>query len=55
MSKESRERGALRDLRAGDSEEDITRRYGYGPGIIQALKDTIRRESIWDDEGGPEF
>lgn len=56
MSRASRQAKALADLRDGDTDQDITRRYGYGQAVINAMRATIRKEQdTATDQEGPEF
>lgn len=56
MSRASRQAKALADLRDGATDQDITRRYGYGQAVINAMRATISRETNIDiDKEGPEF
>ena len=56
MSRASRQAKALADIREGATDQDITRRYGYGRPVINAMRATISRETNIDiDQEGPEF
>lgn len=56
MSRASQQAKALADLREGDTDQDITRKYGYGKAVINAMRATISRETnIATDQEGPEF
>lgn len=56
MSRASRQAKALADLREGATDQDITRRYGYGQAVINAMRATIRKEQdTATDKEGPEF
>lgn len=56
MSRASQQAKALADLREWAADQDITRRYGYGQAVINAMRATISRETNIDtDKEGPEF
>lgn len=56
MSRASQQAKALADIRDGATNQDITRRYGYGQAVINAMRATIRKEQDTDaDQEGPEF
>ena len=56
MSLASRQAKALADLREGATDQDITRKYGYGRPVINAMRATIGRETNIDiDKEGAEF
>ena len=56
MSRASQQAKALADIREGATDQDITRRYGYGKAVINAMRATISRETNIDvDKEGPEF
>lgn len=56
MSRASRQAKALADIREGATDQDITRKYGYGRPVINAMRATISRETNIDiDKEGPEF
>lgn len=60
MSRASQQAKALADIREGATDQDITRRYGYGKAVINAMRATISRETNLDtdidiDKEGPEF
>lgn len=56
MSRASQQAKALADLREGSTDQDITRKYGYGRPVINAMRATISREQdTCIDQEGPEF
>ena len=56
MSRASQQAKAMADIRDGATDQDITRKYGYGRPVINAMRATIRRETNIDtDQEGPEF
>ena len=56
MSRASRQAKALADIREGATNQDITRKYGYGRPVINTMRATISRETnIATDQEGPEF
>ena len=56
MSRASRQAKAMADIRKGDTDQDITRKYGYGRPVINAMRATISKEQDTDtDQEGPEF
>lgn len=56
MSRAYRQTKALADIREGATDQDITRRYGYGQAVINAMRATIRKEQdTATDQEGPEF
>lgn len=56
MSRASQQAKALADIRDGATDQDITRRYGYGRPVISAMRATISKEQdTATDQEGPEF
>ena len=56
MSRASQQAKAMADIRDGATDQDITRRYGYGQAVINAMRATIRKEQdTATDQEGPEF
>ena len=56
MSRASLQAKALSDIREGAADQDITRLYGYGKAVINAMRATISSETSTDtDKEGPEF
>lgn len=61
MTRASQQAKALQDIRRGASDEELKRRYGYSPAVIQAMRAMASRElhqqssSIDNDMEGPEF
>ncbi|WP_161522243.1 hypothetical protein [Bifidobacterium xylocopae] len=53
MSRQSRQAHALQDIRDGADDGTIRAKYGYPPAVIQAMRDTVRREVGYEE--GPEF
>ncbi len=56
MSRASQRAKALSGIREGATDQDITRKYGYGRPVINAMRATISSETSTDtDQEGPEF
>ena len=61
MTRASQQAKALQDIRQNASDEELKRKYGYSPAVIQAMRMTVSREldqqagSIDIDMEGPEF
>ncbi len=61
MTRASQQAKALQDIRQHASDEELKRKYGYSQAVIQAMRETVSRESrrqadnLNIDEGGPEF
>lgn len=56
MSRASQQAKAMADIRDGATDQDITRRYGYGRPVINAMRAIIRKEQdTATDQEGPEF
>ncbi|MCT8158210.1 hypothetical protein [Bifidobacterium polysaccharolyticum] len=61
MTRASQQAKALQDIRQDASDEELKRRYGYSQAVIQAMRETVSRESCRQagtlniDEEGPEF
>lgn len=61
MTRASQQAKALQDIRQDASDEELKRKYGYSPAVIQAMRETVSRESRQQadnlniDEEGPEF
>ena len=61
MTRASQQAKALQDIRNHASDEELKRKYGYSPAVIQAMRETVSRESrqqassIDIDMEGPEF
>ena len=56
MSRASQQAKALADIREGATDQDITRKYGYGQAVINAMRATISKEQdTAADQEGPEF
>ena len=61
MTRASQQAKALQDIRQNASDEELKRRYGYSQAVIQAMRETVSRESrrqadnlnIYEE--GPEF
>ena len=45
MTRASQQAKALQDIRLGASNEELKRKYGYPPAVIQAMRVTVSRES----------
>ena len=45
MTRASQQAKALQDIRLGASDEELRRKYGYSPAVIQAMRATVSRES----------
>ena len=61
MTRASQQAKALQDIRHGASDEELKRKYGYSQAVIQAMRETVSRESHQQknnldlDMEGPEF
>lgn len=56
MSRASQQAKAMADIREGATDQDITRKYGYGRPVINTMRATIRKEQdTATDQEGPEF
>ncbi|WP_024628027.1 hypothetical protein [Bifidobacterium sp. A11] len=61
MTRASQQAKALQDIRSGANDEELKRKYGYSPAVIQAMRETVSRElhqqaaSINIDMEGLEF
>ncbi len=61
MTRASQQAKALQDIRQHASDEELKSRYGYSPAVIQAMRETVSRESdqqkdnLDSDMEGPEF
>ena len=61
MTRASQQTKALQDIRQNASDEELKRKYGYPPAVIQAMRATVSRElhqqndTLTIDEEGPEF
>lgn len=61
MTRASQQTKALQDIRQDASDEELKRRYGYSPAVIQAMRATVSRElhqqadNLDSDMEGPEF
>ena len=44
MTRASRQAKALQDIRQNASDEELKRKYGYPPAVIQAMRATVSRE-----------
>lgn len=61
MTRASQQTKALQDIRQDASDEELKRRYGYSQAVIDAMRETVSRESrqqassIDIDMEGPEF
>lgn len=61
MTRASQQAKALQDIRNHASDEELKRKYGYPPAVIQAMRETVSRElkqrkdNLAIDEEGPEF
>ena len=45
MTRASPQKKALQDIRRHASDEELKRKYGYPPAVIQAMRTTVSRES----------
>ena len=61
MTRASQQAKALQDIRNHASDEELKRKYGYSPAVIQAMRATVSREldqlndNLDLDMEGPEF
>lgn len=61
MTRASQQAKALQDIRQDASDEELKRKYGYSQAVIQAMRETVSRESdqqkdnLDSDMEGPEF
>lgn len=61
MTRASQQVKALQDIRQHASDEELRRKYGYSQAVIQAMRETVSRESkkqsdiLYLDMEGPEF
>ena len=61
MTRASQQTKALQDIRHGATDEELKRKYGYPPAVIQAMRATVSRESDKQADNldieaeGPEF
>ena len=61
MTRASQQAKALQDIRQNASDEELKRKYGYSQAVIQAMRETVSRESdqqkdnLDSDMEGPEF
>ena len=61
MTRASQQAKALQDIRQHASDEELKRKYGYSQTVIQAMRETVSRESHQQkdnldlDMEGPEF
>ena len=61
MTRASQQAKALQDIRSGANDEELKRKYGYSPAVIQAMRATVSRElhqqndNLDSDTEGPEF
>ena len=44
MTRASQQAKALQDIRNHASDEEVKRKYGYPPAVIQAMRETVSRE-----------
>ena len=44
MTRSSQQAKALQDIRRHASDEELKRKYGYSPAVIQAMRETVSRE-----------
>lgn len=44
MTRASQQAKALQDIRRQASDEELKRKYGYSPAVIQAMRATVSRE-----------
>lgn len=44
MTRASQQAKALQDIRMHASDEELKRKYGYSPAVIQAMRETVSRE-----------
>lgn len=45
MTRASQQAKALQDIRQDASDEELKRKYGYSPAVIQAMRAIVSRES----------
>ena len=45
MTRASQQAKALQDIRQNASDEELKRKYGYSQAVIQAMRETVSRES----------
>ena len=61
MTRASQQAKALQDIRQDATDEELKRKYGYPPAVIQAMRATVSRESdkqadnVDIEAEGPEF
>ncbi|WP_445343502.1 hypothetical protein [Bifidobacterium sp. ESL0819] len=61
MTRASQQKKALQDIRRHASDEELQRKYGYSPAVIQAMREMVSRElhqqadNLNLDMEGPEF
>ena len=61
MTRASQQAKALQDIRQHASDEELKRKYGYSPAVIQAMRAMVSRElhqqknNLDLDMEGPEF
>lgn len=45
MTRASQQKKALQDIRRHASDEELQRKYGYSPAVIQVMRAIVSRES----------
>lgn len=45
MTRASQQAKALQDIRSGANDEELKRKYGYSPAVIQVMRAIVSRES----------